>query len=197
MGQENELKSGDPNAEVSKPTALPLYSFVPGRFPHPIRDPAGHSFGALPHQATPIDPAHWQASAEYLRGIELFGGGYYWEAHEAWESLWHAAGRTGPIADFLKGLIALAAAGVKTREGNTVGASSHARRAARLFRKVAESLPPRHDNTDWLGWNLTRLTRFAEEAADRPPIVGREEPMPPVEIVFSSCPLPRTGKELR
>jgi len=69
----------------------------------------------------PSDPANWQASAEYLRGIELFNHGYYWESHEVWESLWHAAGRTGPIADFLKGLIALAAAGVKVREGKAAG----------------------------------------------------------------------------
>ncbi|TGQ49534.1 DUF309 domain-containing protein, partial [Mesorhizobium sp. M1C.F.Ca.ET.210.01.1.1] len=24
-------------------------------------------------------------------GIDLFNHGYYWEAHEAWEPLWHAA----------------------------------------------------------------------------------------------------------
>ena len=49
---------------------------------------------------------------------DLLNHGFYWEAHEAWETLWHAAGRKGEIADFLKGLIKLAAAAVKAREGN-------------------------------------------------------------------------------
>ena len=52
----------------------------------------------------------------------------YWEAHEAWEELWHACGRMGPTADFLRGLIKLAAAGVKVREGRPRG-SGQSRRA--------------------------------------------------------------------
>jgi hypothetical protein len=185
------MNIGDRAARISDPAVFPPYAFVPGRFPHPISDPAGHSFGAEPHQAVPLDPANWQASAEYLRGIELFDHGYYWESHEVWESLWHAAGRTGPIADFLKGLIALAAAGVKSREGKAAGVVSHAGRAGRLFCQVAESLSAHPDSADWLGWNLTRLIRFANEVADEPPMVGHDEPMPPVEVVFPSCPIPR------
>jgi hypothetical protein len=53
----------------------------------------------------------------YLRGIDLFNFGYWWESHEAWEGLWRACGRRGPAADFLKGLIKLAAAGVKASTG--------------------------------------------------------------------------------
>ena len=34
------------------------------------------------------------------------------KSHVAWESLWMACGRKGAVADFLKGLIKLAAAGV-------------------------------------------------------------------------------------
>ncbi len=32
-------------------------------------------------------------------GVDLFNHGYYWESHEEWESLWHAAGRRGVVAD--------------------------------------------------------------------------------------------------
>jgi uncharacterized protein len=55
------------------------------------------------------------------------------EAHEAWESLWHACGRSGSVADLLKGLIKLAAAGVKSREGRPKGVKQHAARSLELL----------------------------------------------------------------
>jgi type II secretory pathway pseudopilin PulG len=39
---------------------LPAYAFVPGRFPHPISDPAGHSFGKEPAVPPQVDPERWQ-----------------------------------------------------------------------------------------------------------------------------------------
>ncbi len=99
--------------------------------PHPFSDHLGHSYG-IAHDA--IDPGDELAiKSVHDWGIDLFNQGYYWEAHEAWESLWHAFGRTGPQADFIKGLIKLAAAGVKAREGQAMGVQRHARRARELF----------------------------------------------------------------
>src|SRR6185295_8264016 len=92
---------------------LPPYSYVTARFPHPTRDPSGHSFGRVPPAPPPIEPQRWRDSRTYLFACDLFNQGYYWEAHEVWESLWVACGRRGATADFLKGLIKLAAAGVK------------------------------------------------------------------------------------
>ena len=112
---------------------LPPYSYVPGQFPHPIRDPAGHSYAHLPESVTAIDDSNWQTNAAWLWAIDLFNHGFYWEAHEAWESLWHKAGRRGPTANFLKGLIKLAAAGVKHREGRPEGVRRHAARASELL----------------------------------------------------------------
>jgi uncharacterized protein len=120
---------------------LPPYAHVPGQTPHPESDPAGHSFGLARPEAAPLDPARWRDSSEYLRGLDLFNHGYYWEAHEQGEALWHAAGRRGPLADFLKGLIRLAAAGVKAREGRPDGVASHARAAAGHFRAAGEIGP--------------------------------------------------------
>ena len=117
---------------------LPPYAYVPGRHPHPVSDPAGHSFGERGQPVEPLDPGHPRDSAEFQYGVALFNHGYYWEAHEVWESLWHAAGRGGPVADLLKGLIKLAAAGVKAREGNAAGVVRHARRAADLFRNIGD-----------------------------------------------------------
>jgi hypothetical protein len=93
-------------------------------------------------ECEPLNESSYDANASYLYAIDLFNHGFYWEAHEAWEALWHAAGRRGPTADFLKGLIKLAAAGVKTREGRAAGVRQHAQRAAELLRTAEETLGP-------------------------------------------------------
>jgi uncharacterized protein len=112
---------------------FPPYTHVPGQTPHPVSEPAGHSFG---HQSESVefDPRRWRECRPYLRGIDLFNHGFYWEAHEAWESLWHAAGRAGAVADFVKALIQLAVAGVKHLEQKPDGMRTHAARAAELAR---------------------------------------------------------------
>jgi uncharacterized protein len=125
----NEL----PNPPRYTTRELPCYSYVPGQFPHPMSDPAGHSFGHAPEAVEPLDEANWRTNADWLWAIDLFNQGFYWEAHEAWEGLWHAAGRRGPTADFLKGLIKLAAAGVKAREGKPEGVRLHTTRARQLL----------------------------------------------------------------
>ena len=94
---------------------LPDYSYVPGGpWPHPGRE--AKRLGQAKPAKSAIEGDDWPASPRYLRGIALFNAGYYWEAHEAWEDLWHAHDRRGPIADVLKGLIKLAASGVKVRD---------------------------------------------------------------------------------
>ena|SRR5436190_885750 len=118
---------------------LPPYSYVPGLAPHPMSDPRGHSFGHVEPATQPLAETSYGGNATYLYAIDLFNHGFYWEAHEAWEALWHAAGRKGVTADFLKGLIKLAAAGVKAREGRAPGVRQHAERAAELFRGVEAS----------------------------------------------------------
>ncbi len=111
--------------------SFPPYSFVPGgRWPHPIRSPQGHSYGRIAQSVNRVIDAR---SPQFVHGKRLFDAGYYWEAHEAWEGLWHAEGRRGATADLLKGLIKLAAAGVKVREGQEHGVRTHAARAAESF----------------------------------------------------------------
>jgi hypothetical protein len=118
---------------------FPPYSYVPGQTPHPVSDPAGHMFGQEFPAPPPLDPENWRESQTYLYGIDLFNHGYYWEAHETWESLWHAAGRKGVVADFLKGLIKLAAAGVKMRAGNADGVDRHLKRASEMLCSVPQA----------------------------------------------------------
>jgi hypothetical protein len=92
--------------------------------------------------AEPLVPNRWRENEEYLFAVDLFNHGYYWESHEAWESLWHAAGRRGPIAIWLKALIKLAAAAVKLREGNSHGVERHARRTVELLAELETASSP-------------------------------------------------------
>lgn len=134
---------------------FPPYSFVPGRAPHPKSDPTGHSFGVKDEKVAPLNPDHWRESKPYLFGLDLFNAQFYWEAHEALEGLWHASGRRGIVADFLKGLIHLAAAGVKNLEERPEGVKSHANRAAELWRGVGAEV--------YLGLCVDDLVRLADE----------------------------------
>jgi hypothetical protein len=144
---------------------FPPYTFVPGVSPHPTADPAGHSFGSNPPLPAALDPQRWEASKPYLYGIDLFNAGYFWESHVAWEGLWLACGRRGPTAGFLKGLIKLAAAGVKHREGKPRGVKSHSCRAAELWREVARAL--RSEEAVFLGFRLSALIGLADAACQR------------------------------
>ena len=147
----------DPAIRYAPEKPFPPYAFVPGRHPHPIRDPEGHSFGQEVETLPAPLPGELAGNIHFRFGLDLFNFGYYWEAHEAWEELWHAAGRKGNLADLLKGLIHLAAAGVKAREGNPNGVIRHARRAGELFRIT----------------NRDILRRIAEELASEPPADDR------------------------
>ena len=160
--------------------SFPPYTFIPGCTPHPIRDPDCHLFGKTPELPPPLDPAHWWQSRAYLHGIDLFNHGYYWEAHEVWEGLWRVAGREGMMADFLKALIKLAAAGVKVRQGQPRGIADHAAGAADLFRSVLQQLGG--GDVRYLGFSLRELLTFAQQintatTTDRPDKDG-------VRIVF-------------
>jgi hypothetical protein len=150
---------------------LPPYAYVPGRSPRPA---------GLTLESLPFDPPTWRSCRAYLHGIDLFNHGYYWEAHESWEGLWHGCGRRGTTADFLKGLIQLAVAGVKVRQGISEGVRRHAARAGELFRQMANATAgePRY-----AGLDLSYLIRTAGEVARTPPS-SRDTTGPEVEVVF-------------
>jgi uncharacterized protein len=168
---------------------LPPYAFVPGHSPHPVSDPAGHMHGQAPQRPLAPDPNRWQESRAYLRGVDLFNHGFYWEAHEAWEGLWHACGRAGPTADFLRGLIKLAAAGVKVREGVPEGVASHARRAADIFHSAA--LRFGDEDARVFGLRVGDLLAFARAVEGLAPTAGNQEPS--ARIVFDFVLRPQTA----
>ena len=140
--------------------SLPPYSYVSGKFPHPIRDPRGHSYGEPAPLVTRFDAAEWRNCETYLWGLDLFNHGYYWEAHEAWEAVWHAAGRSGTVADFCKALIKFAAAGVKAREGRPDGVKRHALRAKELLDAIVTRISS--GQQQFMGLSLASLVKCAE-----------------------------------
>jgi hypothetical protein len=149
-----------PNSEP-----MPPYAYVPGGpWPHPISSPQGHSFGHAASRVASTEEAPGASSPRFLRGVSLFNAGYYWEAHEVWEGLWHGYGRRGPTADVIKALIKLAAAGVKVREGHEHGVRIHAARAADLFEAARSAAP-----TESLGLDLDELAVRCRNIAEVPP----------------------------
>lgn len=153
--REGSLAHADPpmteacSARLCPSRPLPPYSYVPGHdHPHPVTDSRGHLYGrehaspfsSEPPSLAPFDRASRRALAallydnqEWRYALDLFNAGYYWESHEAWEHFWHALGRTTPEAAFVQGLIRLAAACVKTREGRAEGVKRHTHRARELL----------------------------------------------------------------
>lgn len=167
---------------------LPPYAYVPGHRPHPTRHPEGHAYGRPEAEPVALDPAAWWACAPYVEGLALFDHGYYWEAHEAWESPWRAAERHGAVAELLGGLIALAAAGVKARQGRGQAASRLGERARQRFERARE----RCGTPQLAGLALDELVAFAEHVQRDAPDL-RASPQLPVEVVFSRAlsPTPR------
>lgn len=143
--------------------SFPSYAYLPGRHPHPVRDPEGHSY-----QAEPLSGGADGAleSEAFAWGQDLFNHGYYWEAHEAWEGLWRQAEHGSALRTLLKGLVLLSAAGVKIRERKADATRRHAYRAAALFRRLAtESDQP---FARALGMAPEELADQVESALDRP-----------------------------
>lgn len=97
----------------------------------------------------------------FQRGVALFNGGRYFEAHEAWEELWLQA--EGEERLFLQALIHFAVGCHHSRNGNSVGAT---RQWDKALRKIEPFLPARRG---------IRLTPLAEAAR------ARSEAFPSIE----------------
>lgn len=114
----------DPDLPRYSQEPFPAYRYLPFQpgTPHPTRDPQGHSYGAEEEYLAGFSAADWQSCQPYLYGIDLFNHGYWWEAHEALESVWLAAGQETETGQFVQGLIQLAAAQLKRFMGEERGA---------------------------------------------------------------------------
>lgn len=139
--------------------ACPPYRFLPGRTPHPRRSPQGHAFEQPEPHPCPFDPTQWTSSEDYLYGIDLYNGTYWWESHEVFEGFWHAYGRTTEAGNFFQALIQCAAAHLKRELGNEPAtcklvASGLARlRQTPTHYMGVDTVRFAEDITDWLNEN--------------------------------------------
>ena len=124
--------------------AFPPYAFLPGRDPHPTRDPRGHSYGHPEGPGVYLTADRWRENEDYLFGIDLYNHGYLWEAHEVWEGLWHAAKHDRLQADQLQGLIQCAAASLKIPMGQPRGLVSLTRLGTEKLERVAHATGGEH-----------------------------------------------------
>jgi hypothetical protein len=105
---------------------LPAYRYLPGHGPHPFRHPAGHAYVGGQAPKAPF----WDATLVpeqdplWLWPMDLFDHRYFWEAHEAWEGLWHQLPRQSRRAQLLQGLIQVSAAVLKSHLGQVRAARS-------------------------------------------------------------------------
>ena len=115
---------------------LPAQRHLPGRTPRPrATEPVPRS------AALRFDAALWWTSCDFLHGIDLWNRRFFWEAHEAWEEPWRAAGRNTPVGRVLQGLILLAAGALKHELGADGPARRLASRGARLVREARAPQP--------------------------------------------------------
>lgn len=92
---------------------FPAYRFVPGRFPHPERDPAGHSYNV---ELPPLNPEarglvhDWRQSPHFCFAVDCYNHAYWFEAHMYLEALWHCFGESDPARHALQTLVQVSAA---------------------------------------------------------------------------------------
>uniref|UniRef100_UPI0034581F07 DUF309 domain-containing protein n=1 Tax=Thalassoglobus sp. JC818 TaxID=3232136 RepID=UPI0034581F07 len=143
-------------------TELPRYTHVPGSgTPHPYRDPRGHSYNRRPQPPKALKEERWSENRNYLIGLDYFNLGFYWEANDEWERLMRATGADSLTGLFLKGMVKMAAAGIKVREESIHGVRRHAASAGEVFADVAAE----SDRDRYCGLDFTLLQFAADRAA--------------------------------
>jgi hypothetical protein len=89
--------------------------------------------GSAPEEEPWEPETPWHTDERYLYAADLFDQRFYWEAHEAWEALWHSAAPNSSTHRLLQSLIQYAAAVLQNHLGHKDG-------AARLFERATERL---------------------------------------------------------
>ncbi|MGB0639191.1 MAG: DUF309 domain-containing protein [Myxococcota bacterium] len=129
---------------------LPAYRYVPGLHPHPFRDPAGHMYtdGSAPVEQMWDPSTDWKTDERYLHAADLFDHRYYWEAHEAWEALWHFAEKGSAEHALLQSMIQGAAGVLKLHMGSAKGAYLLIGRAEQRMEPFTKRIGPKLRGVD-------------------------------------------------
>jgi len=155
-----EPKPVDPTCPRYSSRPFPSYRFVPGQRPHPRKFRQGQPYVSADQQSPRIAPEQWHRSDQYLYGIDLYNYAYWWECHEVFEGLWHAAGRTTDQGNFFQAVIQLAAANLKLFMGSPQAAQNLLRSALLRLQKMPE--------TYYMGIDVTGLIDELQGCMMRP-----------------------------
>lgn len=136
---------------------FPPYVFIPGKNPHP-KKAGGHMEGMGDPIVPPLDTDHPEKDQTLRFSLDLYNHGYFWESHVYFEALWNAHGRVGPVADFLKAMIKLGAAGVKNQLGEKKNARDHFERALELLQSL--------EVDTFLGFDILEIETLIEESIE-------------------------------
>ena len=116
----------------------------------------------------PFPATHWQTSAEYLYGIDLYNYAYWWECHEIFEGLWHAVGHDTEQGNFFQALIQFAAANLKLFTGNYQAAGKLVTSGIIRLQKTPKF---------YMGIDVARLTEDVQQ-----PMVGSDFRAPLIRL---------------
>jgi hypothetical protein len=157
---------------------FPPYAFLPGRDPHPTRDPRGHSYSEVEGPGGSHTPAEqWQENKGYLFGCDLYNSGYLWEAHEAWEDIWHPSKHDEVQANFLQGLIQCSAASLKIPMGQPDGLAKLSEQGTLRLEGVMQSAGP-----SYMGLDLAQFIAAFRAFASSSPASADERPQIELDV---------------
>lgn len=160
----DDLQDPAPSRPRWTEVPFPPYRYVPGRNPHPRAHPEGHSYGK-PEEVHPSwNPDEWKTLERYLYGVDLYNYAYFWETHEALESLWRAAEPSSVKARFMQGLIQIAAASLHRHMGHTESALSQAEKGLGNL-AAARSEGPVYMGIDVAKFSADARTYFADRTS--------------------------------
>ncbi len=123
----------------------------------------------MPAVYEPLDPA--EEARIFHEGVRLFNEGDWFEAHEAWEDIWHMA--SGDRKRFYQGLIQCAVTIEHMRRGNPRGVVTVWQSAQEKFKGLDEV---------YMGVNIPRLLAAIQKLVD------------PIAAMPADCFQPRIGR---
>ena len=142
---------------------LPERAYLPGQNTRSAIDPPPLTTSDGDHRLAE-DPC-------FLRGVDLFNHGFYYEAHEAWEQIWINLQKETPQRRLFNGLIQVSASLLKLRLGQPVPALGLWKRACRHLEAATDRLghsPFGFDLVEWLT-QIETIVISEIDPGDRPP----------------------------
>ena len=101
---------------------LPGYQYIPGQTKRPGDDMGPAHIHDCSQVNAQITAQNWFKSPAFVYALDLFNAQYWWETHEVLELIWIETGKTTNSALFIQGIIQVAAALVKNKQGNLAAA---------------------------------------------------------------------------